>query len=531
MLGLLGRSCLRDAGRLLAFFALTYLGLISLAISAPLVRAGAPLGDILALLPDQLALPATLALPLALATALLATLGRMREDGELVALQAVGISPVRPALATLPVAIAVALAVGVMAHVVLPAGVQRYRAGKANLLRQALALQVAQQKPIHQDEQVSVAADGLSGWRLEGVIAYRRLPHGGFTAGYAPGARWVTDPDPDAAESTLRLELERARLLHVESAGDGEAWEISAGRFAGLVYDFTRERPDPSDKADTKPTAEVARWIVHQRRALRAANAAREPFAAVRPLLDATPVAVRAADVASWMRLAAAAMAADHPVAAVLGEGLAAELAAAGRAPPPSLRRRVAARLDAGLAELSVAARDHAADLPRALNATLFEDLDEAGPERRRLAGRILLDDLLPRALDPDPGAATVREQARLLDYYAPSGDDGWVLRRTREAVQKELRAHELAWHLRWALALAALAYWPFACGLGLAVPAHNRLVAVFLGVATGLGALLPAFALVKGLRGHLSFNPAWALWPPLIAVAVIGAALLWRRR
>ena len=88
----LDRACLKESGINFLFYGLGYLGLIAVLICAPLLKQGAPLLAVLGFLPDNLMFISMLALPLAMVTAILATIGRMREDGEITALMAAGVS-------------------------------------------------------------------------------------------------------------------------------------------------------------------------------------------------------------------------------------------------------------------------------------------------------------------------------------------------------------------------------------------------------------------------------------------------------
>ena len=80
-------------------------------------------------------------------------------------------------------------------------------------------------------------------------------------------------------------------------------------------------------------------------------------------------------------------------------------------------------------------------------------------------------------------------------------------------------------------LCIGILAYWAFGCGLALTIPAHNRMVAIFCGLMTVVISIMPGFAAVKGLRGHLGINPAWIQWPPLALLFALGLWMMWRRR
>ena len=108
--GVLARRVQAEVALLTLFYSAAYLGLVCIAIGGRLVAYGAPLWDVITSLPLQLAFPAAIALPLAFVTAA-ATVGRMQEDGETIALAASGISRVI-AWYCLPVAILVISAVG-----------------------------------------------------------------------------------------------------------------------------------------------------------------------------------------------------------------------------------------------------------------------------------------------------------------------------------------------------------------------------------------------------------------------------------
>ena len=96
----------------------------------PLIRGGAPLWDVLLFIPNQLAFPATLVIPLALLSAILSTVSRLREDGELTALMASGISSSRLLIASLPLVLLTMIAVGYLAHVVMPEAYKGFYQGK-----------------------------------------------------------------------------------------------------------------------------------------------------------------------------------------------------------------------------------------------------------------------------------------------------------------------------------------------------------------------------------------------------------------
>jgi lipopolysaccharide export LptBFGC system permease protein LptF len=144
----LDRSCLREAGINFLFYGASYLGLIAVVICAPLLKQGAPLGAVLGFLPDNLLFISMLALPLAMVTAQLTTIGRMREDGEITALMAAGVSTTKIVMSLLPLSLLLATWLGFSAHVLLPHVAKRLMEGRAEVLRQATATQVSRRAPI-----------------------------------------------------------------------------------------------------------------------------------------------------------------------------------------------------------------------------------------------------------------------------------------------------------------------------------------------------------------------------------------------
>jgi lipopolysaccharide export LptBFGC system permease protein LptF len=196
----LDRACLVESGINFLLYGVGYLALIAVLLCAPLLKQGAPLLAVLAFLPDNLMFISMLALPLAMVTALLATIGRMREDGEITALMAAGVSSFRIALALLPLAVVLALWLGIAAHIILPHVAKRLIEGRATLANQAAATQIARHRPIYQTagDQDIVSAVGVDGDLLEQLFAVHfdkpSDPKSPILVVYAPRARFVTDP-------------------------------------------------------------------------------------------------------------------------------------------------------------------------------------------------------------------------------------------------------------------------------------------------------------------------------------------------
>ncbi|MDA3959335.1 MAG: LptF/LptG family permease [Planctomycetota bacterium] len=509
---LLTRRCLLECLRLSSFYLAAYLVLIIIAVAAPLIRSGAPVGDVIAFLPDQIALPGSVALPLALVTGILAALGRMREDGELIALQAAGVSTIRVALAILPLALLTCAAVGYLSHEVQPAAFKRWREGKASLLRQAVATQVARRRFIYNEKGTTLTAREADGDRLLGLFARHRLEDGRTAIMFAPEARWVADTsDPDAGMS-LHLELDQARMLLAGDAG-AETGAQAVAAFPALVLELAQERADASNKADTKPTSVLHRDARDLAALLAVCN---EDSTAVIPSLLRLPLRpLTAADLANRIALRLALINPDG-LGAVLEPALVEEW-------QQGLGNDVTllVALNALLPQLSDQLGDDA-PVPLGLEA-YRHDTDAAV---RAGLGRIILDEMLGSGIRPSGRTQLASELGTIAHY---KGDQTAKL--TRQHLQKELRTHQMIWHLRWLLAVIPLAYWLFACGLAFTLPATNRLLALAIGLATVLVTILPGVGLVKGVGGSLGFNPAPVMWGTAAVVALVGAIMLWRRR
>ncbi len=368
----LQRACLYESGTNFLFYGTAYLALISVVICAPLLKQGAPLGAVLGFLPDNLIFISMLALPLALVTALLATVGRMREDGEITALMAAGVSTVKIAMAMLPLALLLAAWLGFAAHVLLPHVAKRLLEGRSEVLRQATATQVSRRAPIYQTDEAMVAAIGVEGDMLKQLfgVYLEKDGSGLFGTGalvvcYAPEARFVTDPDALSNDQAAGLELH-------------DAWFLRRSR-------ITTDQPDV--------------------------------MTGILPL---------------W-----------------------------------SLR------------------------LPS---------------QRQNLS-------------DIQDSLSTAELRKRLENTPETKDNRGYI------------RGLERAWHIRWMIPCAVIAYWTFATGLGLTMGRGNRLLAVFIGLLVVVTTLVPSFGVVKNLGDSLRINAGWILWPPVLLMACAGSWMLWRQR
>lgn len=512
---LLTRRCVGDCLRQAAFFLAAYLALISIAMTAPLIRGGAPLGAVIAFLPDQMALPATLALPLALVTGILVTIGRMREDGELIALQAAGVSNLRVALALLSPALATALLAGLMAHLVLPDSFQRWREGKSSLLRQAVATKVAQREFLYQDDDgTALAAHDVDGDVLRGLFARHAGDDGELTWLYAPRARWVAVPDARRDSTTLHLQLEDARLL-----GRGADGDITGGTFPSLVVHLEQPNPVWSSKADTKPTALLGRTIAILDQGLTLSRERLSGEAFLGRFLQRQPLPLDRTQIASWPRLLD--LLTDPGEVAILRH-LARDLGPAlnaARRGDADAERLIVERLNQGLAG-SVDDPAVLAALPPSLRLSALADA-----RSRSHAGRFALDLAAQGSVVMDP-------TSRMIELVTNLGGKRDLMERLLpQDIQEDLRTHQMVWHLRWLMALLPLSYWLFACGLALSIPAGNRLLAVCIALAMVLATLLPGIGLAKNSEGLLAFNPGWVMWGCWLALGASGCWMLWRRR
>ncbi len=360
----LPRTVLKETLLLGAFYAAVFLGLILVGTAAPLIKQGAPVGAVLAFLPEQSLMLGMLALPLAMVTAVLASLGRMRESGELTALQAAGVGTWQVARATLPIAILLAIYMGIAAHLLLPGMTLRLFEGRGQLLRQALSAKVERRTPVWQQDRLVLAAHGAEDDRLLGLFGVQIDPDGGMAAVFAPEARWTADPGDEGEEPALGLEMRGARLMVRES---GDPPRIATAVLPAWSVRIPTARGNYQDKADALSTAELYKRI-------------------------------------------------------------------------------------------------------------------RTAPEQ------------------------TPRERRTMRNY-------------------------ERAWHTRLMLPVAMIAYWAFACGLGLAFGRGNRVFAVCLGVVTVVATLFPALVLAKEVGERLRVDAAIWVWPPPLILGAIGAWLMWRQR
>lgn len=502
MLTLLDRTVLREAAWLTALYSIAFLGLISVAVAVPLVRGGAPLWDVIVFLPNQLAFPATLALPLALITATLSTLGRMREDGELIALMAAGVSTLRLVRAIAPLALVVAAAVAWLSFVSMPTAYRNFTTGRNALLRQAMATKVARQEPIYQKndfyglDQLALAARDARGDELTDLFAWRLDREGRLVVAYAPKARWISAeveegladkrPNlaakappgvdlppgllPDGADTAtgadrravaLTLHLADLRILHRTIGFDfldedqKQALDALAEQRRSLLGNLDLEHLDPEQLA-------LLQTMV-------------EDEGDVRSNFDnpEAPFPLMLGNVPRW------------------SVRLISDKASAHLPPEGKDLEQIVSYIETATTNLAAA---------KTVLATWRENLSYGlGPNGQEI-------DFVQAATF----AAALPQADKHLDN-----------------ARRDIANHRFAWHLRHMLPAAAVCWWLFGCGLALALPSRNRLLAVFVGLLTVIGTVLPAIALIKG-SGGLGVDPGTLLWSPPAALAALGAVLAW---
>ncbi len=253
----LARTVLGEVLLLWTAFTALYMGVILAGVAVPLLKQGAPFLAVLAFLPEQGLLLSLLALPLALVTALLACLGRMREDGEMTALQAAGVGTWRVVRATLPLAILLALWAGLAAHLLMPALSLRLLEGRGQLLRQALAAKVERRRPVWQHDRLVLSAHASVEDRLVGLFGVQTDPEGGVSVVFAPEARWTADSG-DEDDPAIGMELRGARMI-VQEPGDEP--RIATAVIPAWSVRIPTARGNYQDRADALSTGELLRRI------------------------------------------------------------------------------------------------------------------------------------------------------------------------------------------------------------------------------------------------------------------------------
>lgn len=261
----LSRAVLVEVTAQAWFYATVFLGLICAGAAAPLIKQGAPVDAVAAFLLLQLPLISLIALPLALTTSVLAVLGRMREDGELTALQAAGISTWAVVRAFLPLVVVLTVWMGIAAHLLLPWLTLAAFAGRDDLMRQAIAAQVGRRQPIINHEGTIVSANAISGDELSGVFGAQQNRDGTLMVCFAPSARLVARPENDTwvgdqkdSAPATGLQLDDVRLLISEPAKDHHPGKATTGILASWVVGVPGRTVDFSNNAEVLATGALS---------------------------------------------------------------------------------------------------------------------------------------------------------------------------------------------------------------------------------------------------------------------------------
>jgi lipopolysaccharide export LptBFGC system permease protein LptF len=204
---------------------------------------GVPLESLPALLVPLVLFATPLVLPLALGSALLVSLGGMHRDGELQALAAAGLRPLRAVRSLGLLVLAAALVAALLAHLVLPRAMADIRDSRERFLSAAVGQRVADRRPISLGEGVQVWADAAEGGRLSGVTA-RIAGDDGQTVAFAPRARWQQSGDD------LRFTMEDVVLVRIE------AGVPTTLRMPSWTVDQLEER-EQALNPDSLPTGEL----------------------------------------------------------------------------------------------------------------------------------------------------------------------------------------------------------------------------------------------------------------------------------
>jgi lipopolysaccharide export LptBFGC system permease protein LptF len=218
-MSVLSRHVLRRLLARLALFLAIFLGVLVGGQLAALIGRGAPpaaLGTIAGIM-VLLSLP--MALPMAMASAVLATFGEMRRDGELRALAAAGIDPLRAVRAAWPVVLGGMLVGALLWHAVLPWAMGNFRGQMAGMVRAMIPTKVGAMEPILSEDDITVWAAEEEEGTLQDLFVVRwtidqRDRALVTTTAFAPRATWGVVP------GGLRFELEDLQVVYRKSQGE-----------------------------------------------------------------------------------------------------------------------------------------------------------------------------------------------------------------------------------------------------------------------------------------------------------------------
>lgn len=262
---ILSRTCLYEATRLFIFYMVSYSLLTSLAVCTPLLHKGAPLSAVLAFIPFQLLYTSPTLVPLALCTAILSIIGRMREDGELIALRSVGISAWYVIRGIFPLIIILGIMLSFIQHILLPDIALTIRQGKSELIRRGISTRINRGEPIWEESSRGrmLMARSTDGLNLHHIIAHNSAPDRN-TFIYAPRGTWRFLND-------LHLECEQVRFIDIRHANDKKAPSISTGSIpiSSQIIQSGDMPPRQKDKPDVKNFTQLSKDIDSLKQQLR----------------------------------------------------------------------------------------------------------------------------------------------------------------------------------------------------------------------------------------------------------------------
>lgn len=263
---ILSRTCLGEATRLFFFYLSAYALLTALAVSTPLLHKGAPFSAVIGFIPYQLLYTAPFLVPLALCTAILSCLGRMREDGELIALRSVGISAFYIVRGILPLILALGLFMSALQHFILPEVSLAIRAGRSDLVRQGVSTRINRGEAIWRQKNRGqmLMAQGTDGLHLHHLVAHNSGGPGRDMFVYAPHGTWRYKDD-------LHLESQDLRFIDLRRHEDGRLYEVITGTVprSSQIIRSSGVSERQQDKADVKHFTELNRDIQVLRQELR----------------------------------------------------------------------------------------------------------------------------------------------------------------------------------------------------------------------------------------------------------------------
>ncbi len=231
---ILSRTSLFEASRLFLFYASAYALLTALAVSTPLLHKGAPISAVFSFIPFQLLYTSPILIPLALCTAVLALIGRMREDGEILALRASGISAWSVVKGILPLIIVIGLLVSLIQQIILPEIALAIRQGKSDMVKQGITTRINRGEHVWRNSSQGhmLMAQGTDGVNLHHLVGHNKSAHRDLFI-YAPLGTWRYD-------GNLHLEFQDMRLMDIRRKEDGSLSEV-----------ITANIPRPSDIIET----------------------------------------------------------------------------------------------------------------------------------------------------------------------------------------------------------------------------------------------------------------------------------------